>query len=207
MKGSKLARRIGLAAAVPVLQLALLDTRPFPAEELAPAGSLRDSYRGTALSRPPEALPRSLPSHPARVWPVEGRVTQEFGPTHFTFEPPLTYKGTAYLHFHSGLDIAAPLGSPVRAIDNGRVIYEGRIEDGALILAVEHSDGLVSIYGHLDDQPGAHLSKLGSRVKKGEVIGAVGLTGITTGPHLHLITYREDLIDPRKILLAPLSSR
>ena len=133
------------------------------------------------------------------VWPIEGgRITQGFGPTDFSAEPPDCYQGTCYPHFHDGLDIAAPLGTPVRAIASGQVTFAGPVADGAVVVIIEHSPGVDSLYGHL--QPELAV-RVGESVIAGTVIGSVGLTGNTTGPHLHLeITAAGEPVDPLLIL-------
>ena len=67
--------------------------------------------------------------------------------------PALLPRHAATPHFHDGLDLAAPLGTPVRAIASGRVTLAGRVADGAVVVPVEHAGGVTSLYGHL--QPGA----------------------------------------------------
>jgi len=133
------------------------------------------------------------------VWPIEGgRITQRFGPTEFTGEPAACYRGTCYPHFHDGLDIAAALGTPVRAIASGRVTLAGRVSDGAVVVMIEHGPGVFSLYGHL--QPELAVRD-GQSVVAGTVIGSVGLTGNTTGAHLHLeITASGEPLDPLLIL-------
>jgi hypothetical protein len=133
------------------------------------------------------------------VWPIEGgRITQGFGPTDFSAEPPACYQGTCYPHFHDGLDIAAPLGTRVRAIASGRVTFAGRVSDGAVVVIIEHGSGGDSLYGHLDPDLAV---REGESVVAGTVIGSVGLTGNTTGAHLHLeITVAGEPVDPLLIL-------
>lgn len=99
---------------------------------------------------------------------------------------------------HAGLDIAAPLGTPVWAIASGVVRFAGRVADGAVVVRVEHADGSEALYGHLDP---ALPVRVGERVAAGEPIGRIGLTGRTTGPHVHL-ELRSDgrPIDPQPIL-------
>lgn len=135
----------------------------------------------------------------AAVWPVAGgRVTQGFGPTALALEPPRCWLGRCYAHFHAGLDIAAPLGSPVRAIAAGRVTIAGRVADGAVVVQVEHAGGVTSLYGHL--QPGLPV-RVGDDVVAGQAIGAVGVTGNTTGPHLHLeVDVAGAPVDPLTVL-------
>jgi murein DD-endopeptidase MepM/ murein hydrolase activator NlpD len=133
------------------------------------------------------------------VWPVAGgRVTQGFGPTALALEPPRCWRGRCYAHFHDGLDIAAPLGTPVRAIAAGRVVIAGRVADGAVVVQVEHAGGVTSLYGHL--QPGLPV-RIGDEVAVGQAVGAVGMTGNTTGPHLHLeVDVAGSPVDPLTVL-------
>ena len=142
-----------------------------------------------------------LPTADRWAWPLEGRITQEFGPSSLTLEPPRSFGGIAYPHFHDGLDIAAPLGTPVRAAARGRVAFVGHITGGAMVVVITHADGHVTLYGHLDDTSAPPPVAPGDVVEAGERIGAVGLTGMTTGPHLHFIVSRgEEPIDPRIVL-------
>jgi murein DD-endopeptidase MepM/ murein hydrolase activator NlpD len=128
------------------------------------------------------------------VWPVEGRISQRFGPTSFTGEPPLCYEGTCYAHFHDGLDIAAPVGTPVLAMAAGRVTLAGRVADGAVVVQIDHGQGVVTLYGHLE--PALAVSE-SDQVAAGQLIGTVGMTGHTTGPHLHLEVWSGGVpIDP-----------
>jgi murein DD-endopeptidase MepM/ murein hydrolase activator NlpD len=136
----------------------------------------------------------------AVVWPLDGRTTQFFGPTDFELEPPLWYRGQWYEHFHAGLDIAAPLGTPVVAIAAGVVTFADEIADGAVVVEIEHAPGVTSTYAHLyADLP----VRGGESVAAGQVVGSVGLTGITTGPHLHLAVFADgEFVDPLSVLPA-----
>lgn len=99
---------------------------------------------------------------------------------------------------HDGLDIAAPLGTPVRAMAPGLVRFAGRLADGAVAVRVEHADGSEAWYGHLDPTVSV---RVGDRVAAGDLLGQVGLTGRTTGPHLHLeLWYAGRPIDPEPVL-------
>jgi hypothetical protein len=84
---------------------------------------------------------------------------------------------------HLGIDYAAPTGTPVSSIGNGTVIFSGWINNGyGKCVKIKHSNGYISYYGHLSRiEKGI---KKGVKVKKGEVIGYVGMTGAATGPHL-----------------------
>jgi murein DD-endopeptidase MepM/ murein hydrolase activator NlpD len=128
---------------------------------------------------------------------VKGVVTQGFGPTTLWLEPARTYQGVSYAHFHDALDFAARLGQPVVAAAEGRVTFVGHLSDGAMVVVIAHPGALVSVYAHLDDtfaRPPVHI---GDSVTGGQVVGFVGLTGITTGPHLHFAVSKDGLpIDP-----------
>ena len=139
---------------------------------------------------------------PSSWWlPVHGTITQPFGPTTFALEPARTYRGVRYAHFHDAIDFGARLGQPVVAAAEGRVTYVGHLSDGAMVVLIAHSGGLVSVYAHLDDTFARPPVKIGDAVKPGQVIGFVGLTGITTGPHLHFAVLRGgEPIDPLSLL-------
>ncbi len=142
----------------------------------------------------------------AGAWslPVRGVLTQPFGPTSFELEPPATYGGASYAHFHAAIDIAAPLGTPVTAASDGVVAFVGHLPDGAMIVLIAHPGGYVSEYAHLDDTFALPRVKAGQAVKAGQVIGFIGLTGITTGPHLHYAVMKNGVpIDPLSLLSAP----
>jgi hypothetical protein len=132
------------------------------------------------------------------VWPLTGPITQGFGPTTFALEPPRCYEGHCYAHFHDGIDIGAPLGTPVRAIATGQVTIAGRLTDGSVVVEIEHRPDVFSLYGHL--QPDLAV-RVGESVVAGEVVGRVGLTGVTTGPHLHFEIDASGVpIDPLLVL-------
>jgi len=84
---------------------------------------------------------------------------------------------------HDGIDIAAKKGTPVYAVEDGEILYAGWANGYGNFIKIKHRNGFVSVYGHLEKiAPGI---KAGVRVKKGQVIGFVGSTGKSTGPHLH----------------------
>jgi murein DD-endopeptidase MepM/ murein hydrolase activator NlpD len=141
----------------------------------------------------------------AGAWalPLRGVLTQPFGPTSFELEPPARYRGISYSHFHAAIDIAAPLGTPVTAASDGVVAFVGHLPDGAMITLIAHPGGYVSEYAHLDDTFALPPVKAGQAVKAGQVIGFIGLTGITTGPHLHYAVMKDGApIDPLSLLTA-----
>ena len=133
--------------------------------------------------------------------PVRGTITQAFGPTTFALEPARTYKGVAYAHFHDAIDFGTRLGQPVVAAAEGRVTYVGHLSDGAMVVIIAHPGGLASVYAHLDDTFARPPVRVGDSVTAGQVVGFVGLTGITTGPHLHFSVLRAgEPIDPLSLI-------
>lgn len=135
--------------------------------------------------------------------PVRGVLTQPFGATSFELEPAATYKGVSYPHFHGALDISAPLGTAVTAASDGVVAFVGHLPDGAMIVLVAHPGGYVSEYAHLDDTFMLPPVKAGQTVRVGQVVGFIGLTGITTGAHLHYAVMKDGApVDPLS-LVAP----
>ena len=105
--------------------------------------------------------------------PVSGRVTSGFGSR---FHPILGYQ-----RFHAGLDLAAPMGSPIVAAADGRVVEAGWHGGYGRLVAIAHAGGVETMYGHMSRIAAA----AGSYVRQGQIIGYVGSSGLSTGPHLH----------------------
>jgi murein DD-endopeptidase MepM/ murein hydrolase activator NlpD len=134
-------------------------------------------------------------------WPTVGVITQPFGPTSVRVEPARTYGGVYYPHFHDGVDLAGDWMAPVAAPARGRVVFVGRMVDGAEVVVLAHDDGLVSLYAHLDAASSPPPVAAGDEVAAGQRIGTVGRTGIAYGMHLHWAVYRNgEFIDPLRML-------
>lgn len=98
---------------------------------------------------------------------------------------------------HDGIDISQPTGTPVKPLSSGTVTFSGNNGGYGQMVEVDHGNGLTSRY--------AHLSKLfvhtGEQISSEQIIGQVGQTGMTTGPHLHLEIHRQHTpIDPLTVL-------
>lgn len=113
------------------------------------------------------------------IWPTSGTITQPYGPTSLTLEP--AYDG--YDHFHLGIDIANAQGTPIAAAGAGTVIYAGWTDAGyGNMVEIDHGNGLVTLYGHMMTTPSVTV---GQQVFQGQLIGYMGTTGNSTGPHCH----------------------
>jgi murein DD-endopeptidase MepM/ murein hydrolase activator NlpD len=113
------------------------------------------------------------------IWPEpSSQISQPFGPTTYWFEPPYG----SYPHFHTGIDMVEPFGSPVYAADDGVVALVGSSSSGyGNYVVIAHAGGFDTLYGHLS----AALVKPGQTVTQGTPVGLEGSTGNSTGPHLH----------------------
>jgi murein DD-endopeptidase MepM/ murein hydrolase activator NlpD len=130
--------------------------------------------------------------------PVSGAaLTQGYGCTDLVFEPRASFCSSG--HFHSGIDLAAPMDHPVRAAAAGVAQVANMPNGYGLYVIVVHGGGISTLYGHL------HLTPLqgGARVAAGELVGAMGSSGLSTGPHLHFEVRRNGRPeDPRPWLPA-----
>ena len=129
------------------------------------------------------------------IWPEpEGQISQGFGPTTLWFEPAFG----GFAHFHTGIDLVEPLGSPVLAADDGVVVLVGSGTTGyGNFVVIAHAGGLDTLYGHLS----AALVAPGQTVQQGQTIGLEGSTGNSTGPHLHFeLRINEKPVDPSPYL-------
>ena len=138
------------------------------------------------------------------LWPIpHATITQGFGPTPYVFEA--SYAGFA--HFHTGIDLAVPLGTPVFAAADGVVMLARPMADGGGQLVgygnyviIQHDTGLKTLYGHLL----AIGVKEGAVVKRGQLVGLVGSTGNSTGPHTHFeVRIENSPVDPMQMLPDP----
>ena len=133
---------------------------------------------GASRSRP--APPSSRPSGAGFIWPVHGPVTSEFGPR--------------WGGFHPGIDIAPGYGTPIEAAKDGVVAFAGWMSGYGNFVIIDHGGGFATAYGH---QSRLAVSD-GQVVSAGQVIGYVGSTGFSTGPHLHFeIRVNGTAVNPR----------
>ena len=105
--------------------------------------------------------------------------------------------------FHQALDLVAPWGTPVKTAARGRIVHAGWKQTYGLTVEMENGHEYSTVYGHLS----RILVKKGAWVKKGEIIGRVGSSGRSTGPHLHFeVWLRGKTIDPLNLMVEPLGS-
>jgi murein DD-endopeptidase MepM/ murein hydrolase activator NlpD len=137
-----------------------------------------------------EALLRERGYSPT-LWPVTGTLESGFGGRRNPFG------GSGY-EFHSGQDIEAPPGTPVVAGASGRVTFIGWQNGYGQLVVIDHGGGLTTRYGHL-----SHIDAvLGQVVQRGEMVGRVGSTGRSTGPHLHYeVRINDEPVNPLQYLL------
>ncbi|MGA2167478.1 MAG: M23 family metallopeptidase [Terracidiphilus sp.] len=123
------------------------------------------------------------------IWPIEGRVTSSFGER----EDPFNGEGT----FHSGVDIGASYGAPVRATADGEVSAASMGAGYGREVVLDHGHDVMTVYGHLS----AVAVLPGQHVIRGQVIGYVGQSGRSTGPHLHYeVRVHSVPVNPHKYL-------
>jgi murein DD-endopeptidase MepM/ murein hydrolase activator NlpD len=152
---------------------------------LGVAGACR--HRAPVVPRDPSlAVPGIWPvDHPSRT------ITSPFGER----TDPRRFRSRR--RFHTGVDIAAPKGSPVVATGDGVVCHAGRVSGYGRVVRIDHGNGYVTVYAHLAEI----RTRMGRRVMRGDVIGSVGKSGHATGPHVHYEVHnRGRRVDPKSYL-------
>jgi murein DD-endopeptidase MepM/ murein hydrolase activator NlpD len=123
------------------------------------------------------------------LWPVRGYITSYYG------YRPSPFTGAR--QFHTGLDIGAAYGVPIKAAMAGRVAAVGYDDVTGNYVVITHHSGYRTLYGHLS----RHRTQTGAYVRAGEIIGEVGSTGLSTGPHLHFTVYKDGrTTNPRALI-------
>ncbi len=126
----------------------------------------------------------------ANLWPVVGRITSSFGER----LDPFNGEGA----FHDGIDIATNIGAPVHATADGTVVYSGVMRGYGNVVIINHGNGIRTLYAHLSSRD----VTVGEQVNVDDVIGNVGDTGRSTGPHLHYeVRVHNTPVNPYKYLL------
>jgi murein DD-endopeptidase MepM/ murein hydrolase activator NlpD len=149
-------------------------TRELPVEVITPSRARED--------RPaPDELPADRSPF---IWPVEGGVASPFGP-----------RGETH---HDGIDIAAPVGAPVRAARGGRVLYSDELRGYGNLLIIDHGEGYATVYAHNR----ANAVGTGAVVRQGDVVAQVGDSGDSSGPNLHF-EVRQDNVARNPIYYLP----
>jgi murein DD-endopeptidase MepM/ murein hydrolase activator NlpD len=140
---------------------------------------------GRGMFSNPQIERTTVPS----LWPVRGQITAGFGQR----MDPFTGEGA----FHSGVDISVPFGTRVEAAADGIVLEAGPESGYGNEILIDHGYGLTTKYGHLS----RIFVVVGQELKRGQVIGAVGMTGKSTGPHLHYEVHIHDTpVNPTRFL-------
>jgi len=161
-----------------------------PMDEMGIAALLAKTNRLEEDLRAYEGILRERGYTPT-VWPVDGTLEGGFGGRRNPFG------GSGY-EFHSGQDIEAPWGAPVFAGASGRVSFVGWQNGYGQLVVVDHGGGLTTRYGHL-----SHIDvELNQTVSRAQLLGKVGSTGRSTGPHLHYeVRINDQAVNPLPYLL------
>jgi murein DD-endopeptidase MepM/ murein hydrolase activator NlpD len=184
--------RIGRAYDISIEELARVNgikdpKRIFSGQRLLIPGARRtvpvETITPAEIAQPDHSLISPEPVEETLIWPITGTVNSAFGA-----------RGSG---FHDGIDIGAPEGTPVRAVEKGEVIYSDQLRGYGNIVIIRHGGGIVSVYAHNQ----INLAHLGEDVEQGDIVAKVGSTGRVTGPHLHFEIRKQNVAqDPVRYL-------
>jgi murein DD-endopeptidase MepM/ murein hydrolase activator NlpD len=136
-------------------------------------------------------------SNNGMVTPVSGVMTSTFGPR----KHPIL----GVVRIHKGVDWAAPVGTPIAAAFDGEIVFQGDGGGYGNVVKIAHSGGRETRYAHMSKF--AIASGVGTKVKAGDIIGYIGTTGLSTGPHLHFELYQSgQAIDPLGTVTATIAA-
>lgn len=142
-----------------------------------------DEAKRDLLASASKGNPAVIPGY--FIWPADGALTSRFGPR--------MHPIAGVVRQHNGIDIGAPYGAPIWAAAGGRVLKAGSMGGYGLVVIIDHGDGLSTLYAHQSRV----LVSVGDVVQQGTVVGEVGSTGYSTGPHLHFeVRINGDPVDP-----------
>lgn len=149
----------------------------------------RDAARRAALLSGTQPPPELGGGPGAIGWPVSGPITSPFG---MRFDPV-----QHHYQLHSGIDVAAPQGVTISAAAAGKIIFAGWYGGYGNAIIIDHGGGISTLYGHCSQI----FVGVGQEVQKGQAIGAVGMTGDATGPHVHFeVRVNGKPVDPMSYL-------
>lgn len=183
-------KKSGIAGTTADVLVAATDIalRPQDELELLATGVAEEGPRLRALEHVVSRAGQIMSRLPLR-WPVRGSVNSGFGPRRSPWN--------GATERHEGIDIGSVLGTPVAAPAAGTVVTADAHGDFGNHVMIDHGNGVRSLYGHLKEID----VKVGQQVEKGQVVGLVGSTGRSTGPHLHYeLLVQGSPVDPRGFL-------
>ncbi|HVC75004.1 MAG TPA: peptidoglycan DD-metalloendopeptidase family protein [Candidatus Micrarchaeaceae archaeon] len=191
--------KAGLTSQPPVVTAALaalLEQQEQQLIQMAYQAAWNQGQVGAGIAMVTRILPPGTTLPGLRLsWPIAGAwITQPFGPSELLLEPPLG----PYPHFHTGIDIAAPYGTPVTAAADGVVVAVAHTNVGyGNYVIIAHGGGIMTLYGHLAET----AVNVGDRVTRGQRIGLEGMSGLATGPHVHFeLRVNDEVTDPMPYL-------